>query len=425
MVPVSDGPTVAAVRAGLVAASTADTAMPLSLAFRSFVLDEHGPLADLASRAAAAFGNPGERAAWHVATLGYASAARRLPASLAPTLADGIRWLAERPWHRPLREATLEVDGISMLGAALGSRECDGTLAVPLTELVVKSAALPTLSPLNRSLMAAAAHVMAAPGRPDLSVMLPEARVALADLGLMPVDADSGRPAWHAAMRYPPEEGGHALAALTLRAFDALCERNMPGRLGRLEPDDVVRVLQGVVRSMRLWTWEDRPRTPNSPTVRWDVENEYHVQNLLWAAMAPVFPDLDAEVYTTPVGQKNPRMDLTVPSLGLVVEVKFLRPSASFAKIVEEVAADASLYKADGRWRVLIPFVWDESARTEEHAKLVDGLRKLDMVHDAVVMPRPGRMDRGVSTASPARRRPKGAGTQLPAPTAMSARKRP
>ncbi|MBL7406418.1 hypothetical protein INQ30_29345, partial [Escherichia coli] len=79
----------------------------------------------------------------------------------------------------------------------------------------------------------------------------------------------------------------------TLRAFDALCETNMPARLGRLEPEDVLRVLQGVERSLRLWTFEERPRTPRSPMVRWDIENEYHVQNLLWATLAPLFPDLN------------------------------------------------------------------------------------------------------------------------------------
>jgi hypothetical protein len=250
--------------------------------------------------------------------------------------------------------------------------------------------------------MAAAAHVFEATGRPDLTTLLPEARVALAELGLVPDDPGTQAKAWHNAMRHLPREGGQAQTVLTLRAFDVLCERNMPARLGRLEPDDVVRVLQGVVRSMRLWTWEDNPRTSTSPTVRWGIEHEYHVQNLLWAVMAPLFPDLDAEVYTDPVGQKNPRMDLTVPSMGLVVEVKFMRPGASFAKIVEEVAADASLYGADPRWRVLIPFVWDDSARIEEHAKLVDGLRKLDMVHDAVVMARPGKLER---TAKPVSRK--------------------
>ncbi len=420
MVPVSDGPTIAGVRAGLVAASSAEDDEPVMLAFRAFVLDGHEPLAELASRAAEALGNPGTRSARRVAVLGYAAAARRLPDALIPALADGIQWLAERPWHRPLREATLEADGVSMLGVALGARNGDGEVPPALAEVAVKSSGMQALSPLNRSLVAAAAHVMGAPGRPDLSVMLPEIRVALADLRLLPEDDGCGPPAWRNAMRLTPGDGGSARAALALRAFDVLCERNLPARLGRLEPGDVVRVLQGVVRSMRLWTWEDKPRTTTSPTVRWDIEHEYHVQNLLWAAMAPLFPDLDAEVYTDPVGQKNPRMDLTVPSMGLVVEVKFMRPGASFAKIVDEVAADASLYGADPRWRVLIPFVWDDSGRIEEHAKLVDGLRKLDMVHDAVVMARPGKMDHQTQGPAPARRK-----QQRPAAAAPKPARRP
>ncbi|TGE02656.1 hypothetical protein [Methylobacterium nonmethylotrophicum] len=423
MVPVSDGPTVAAVRAGLVAACAVNGDAPLLLAFRSFVLDDHDPLAGLASRAAEAFGKPGERSARHVATLGYAAAARRLPDALAPVLADGIRWIAERPWHRPLREATLEVDGVSMLGVALGSRGCDDALLPPLAELAVKSAGMKTLSPLNRSLVAAAAHVMGAPGRPDLSVMMPEVRVALADLALMPLDEASGPPAWRAAMRYVPGDGGPARAPLALRAFDALCDRNMPARLGRLEPQDVVRVLEGIVRSFQSWTWEDRPRTPNSTAVKWHVENEYHVQNLLWAVLAPLFPDLRAEEYAAPVGHKNPRMDLTIPSLRLVVEVKFIRAGKSFADILEEIAADHTLYGQDGRWDVLIPFIWDDSRRVEQHATLLQGLRVMPMVHDAVVMPRPGKMDPAATPSSP-RRRKKGAATGAPASAPKPARRR-
>ncbi len=408
MVPVSDGPNSAVVRSGLVGAATVDVgAAPHVAAFRGWLLGVPDGVDALAAAAAEAMTSPADRSAWHVAVLGYAAASGRLAEPLQPAFEDGLRWLGERPWHRPLRPLTLEADGVSMLGIALGATHADlVAVAKPLGELAVRSGSLEGLSAFNRSLMAAAAHLLEATGRPDLSTMLPEARVAFADLGIVPVDIECHSAAWRGVTRLVPGEGGPAHAALALRALEALCERNIPARLGRLEPDDVVRVLQGVVRSMRLWTWEDKPRTPNSPTVRWDVENEYHVQNLLWAAMAPLFPDLDAEVYTAPVGQKNPRMDLTVPSMGLVVEVKFLRPGASFAKIVEEVAADASLYKADPRWRVLIPFLWDDSARTEEHAKLIDGLRKLDMVHDAVVMPRPGRMERN-GKVSPASRPPR------------------
>ncbi|WP_279483314.1 hypothetical protein [Aureimonas sp. SK2] len=80
-------------------------------------------------------------------------------------------------------------------------------------------------------------------------------------------------------------------------------------------------------------------------------------RTLLWGVLAPLFPYLHAEEYASPVGQKNPRMELTILSLGLVVEVKFDRPGARFADIVEEVVADASLYRSDSRWFSLVPFV--------------------------------------------------------------------
>jgi hypothetical protein len=288
-----------------------------------------------------------------------------------------------------------------MLGVALGARGRDSALLAPLAALAVRSAARVTLTAFNRSLMVAAAHVLAAPGRADLSAMMSEARVALANLGLMPVDEGSGPPAWRAAMRFASGEVGPEQAALTLRAFDALCERNMPARLGRLEPRDVVRVLEGIVRSFRSWTWEDRPRTTKSPVARWHVENEYHVQNLLWTVLAPLFPDLRAEEYAAPVGHKNPRMDLTIPSLKLIVEAKFIRAGKSFADIQDELGADNTLYGSDPRWELIIPFIWDDSRRVEQHATLLQGLRLMPKVYDAVVMSRPGRMEREAVGAAP------------------------
>ncbi|MGU3464360.1 hypothetical protein ACLBXO_05855 [Methylobacterium sp. C33D] len=368
---------------------------------------------ELAEGAAKALGSPGARSAGHVAILGYAAADPRLGEVYSDTFREGVAWLGSRSWFRPHMPPTLEADGLSALGLALGVRRLlDLRDAEWLGVLVVRGASAAGLSDFNRSLMTATAHILEAPARRDLAAMLPEARVALADLGVVPVDPDCRRPAWSNALRYEPAMGGHAHAALVLRAFDALCETNMPARLGRLEPEDVLRVLQGVERTLRLWTWEERPRTTKSRLVRWEIENEYHVQNMLWAILAPLFPDLNAEEYTPPVGHKNPRMDLTVPSLGLVIEVKFVRPGVSFAKVVEEIAADAALYRVDPKWRVLIPFVWDDSFRTEEHPKLIEGLRKLEMVHDAVVIPRPGKMvadelDRSRHTKTATHRRAK------------------
>jgi REase_DpnII-MboI len=224
--------------------------------------------------------------------------------------------------------------------------------------------------------------------------MLPEIRVALAELGIGSADEAACNAAWQRVVRFTATVDSLPEAAVMLIALEGLTQRSLPAQLGRLEPSDVVLALEGVERSLRRWPWEHAPRTPNSAVTRWNVENEYHVQDLLWAVLAPLFPDLNDEETLSPVGQKNPRTDLSIPSLRLVVEAKFMRASARFQDIIDEIASDATLYSADPRWKSLVPFVWDDSRRSEEHAKLIAGLKKLPLVVDAVVVSRPGRMTR-------------------------------
>lgn len=389
------GPTVAQIRASLVAAAepTLSTAVHVR-AFRAWLLGDHERLAGLSRDAAASLEAGAARSAAHVAALGYVDAAEQLADQFRATLTQGLTWLGQRAWFRPYQPPTLEADGIAALGVALGVRRHAMAQAGWLQHLIVRSASSPDLRGVDRSLFIAAAHLIDAPGRLDASAMLPEARVALAPLGGGLADDACGSEAWHRALHFVGGEEVVPEAALLLRAFDMLTERHMPARLGRLEPRDVLNVLQGVGRSFKRWTWELVPRTPKSAVARWEVENEYHVQNLLWAVLAPLFPDLNDEETLPPVGQKNPRVDLSVPSLRTVVEVKFMRTGTSFQDVIEEIAADASLYATDPRWTSLIPFVWDDARRVEEHEKLVAGLKQLPMVIGAVAVSRPGKMDR-------------------------------
>ncbi|WP_257716804.1 PD-(D/E)XK nuclease domain-containing protein [Roseomonas populi] len=334
----------------------------------------------------------GGRSSLDVATLGYVAALGGLDDAARGAMVEGLAWLRDRVWFRPQQAPTLEADGVSALGVALAASALGraGSEAW-LSRLVTRSVALPGLPPCERSLFAAAAEVLAVPGRPALDAMAPVARVALAVRGIGPGTSEAERAAaWSQAHRFSGDD--FVEATLTLAALDALAEVSLPAKLGVAEPADVVRLLEGVHRSMRRWAWDQAPLTQHSRTARWDISNEYHVQDLLWALLAPVFPDLTDEENLPSVGQKNPRADLTIASLGTIIEVKFLRPRASFQSIIGEVAEDASLYRTDPRWTSLVPFVWDDSARTEEHAMLVKGLCTLPMVVGAVVVPRPRKM---------------------------------
>jgi DpnII restriction endonuclease len=56
-----------------------------------------------------------------------------------------------------------------------------------------------------------------------------------------------------------------------------------------------------------------------------------------------------------------------------------------------QLAADANLYLADSvNYSRMIAFVWDNSRRTEHHAELLQGLRKIPGIVDTAIVLRPG-----------------------------------
>jgi len=163
--------------------------------------------------------------------------------------------------------------------------------------------------------------------------------------------------------------------------------------LGSFSLEDVSKLLKGVPAGLRGWTWEKKSRTQGGKPRQWYIENEYHVQNLLYLLLAPVFADIIEEEYTGSVGQKKPRVDLVIPSLKLVIEIKFWYGKDKPQRIIEEIAEDTSLYLAQGSpHEQMIAFIWDDSCRTEEHDLLDSGLKTLPGIFDVVIVSRPGRM---------------------------------
>jgi hypothetical protein len=198
-----------------------------------------------------------------------------------------------------------------------------------------------------------------------------------------------------ALIRKPLPVGfGVPRAAVRLAALDWIRRDRPLCDLRTVSVEDIGELLRRVPSGLKKWTWEDVPRTKTSPAARhWYVENEYHVQNLLWLLLAPLFPDLIDEDSTPKVGPVQPRADIGVPSLRLIVEAKFMRADDPPKKMVEQIAQDAGLYLVPGsRYDKLIPFIWDDSRRTEHHEEMIRGLRQITGVVDAVIVPRPGSM---------------------------------
>lgn len=184
---------------------------------------------------------------------------------------------------------------------------------------------------------------------------------------------------------------GAALLLASLMRMKATVVRSI--RTDAMTIDDVLALLRGIDRSLRDWTWEETRRTKTGEPRKWHVDNEYHVQNLLWITLASLFPDLESEGYSKKLGFVQPRADLTIPSLKLIIEAKFAYSSDSLKKIQRELSEDAAAYFPLGSpFDRMIAFVWDDAARTEEHATLIQGLEQLERIAGVVVVSRPAKM---------------------------------
>lgn len=160
--------------------------------------------------------------------------------------------------------------------------------------------------------------------------------------------------------------------------------------------DDLLGFLEHIPVGLKRWTWEESGRTRGAEPVKWPVENEYHVQNLLYVLLGPIFNDIADEVNLQPVGQKNPRIDLYLPSLHTIIEVKYRKDvKKSFPALIGEIAEDASLYRADAKYKDarIVSFLWDCTRATQEHAKFKEGVLKIEGVNGCVVVSAPSTMN--------------------------------
>lgn len=355
----------------------------------------------------------------HVAVLGYAAAlglADRPHQRAA--LTEGLEWLAGREWFAAGRVPTFEADPVALLGVALGIQvlssttrlgsagaEATATALTPWVSDLLMCALGLTADSWERGVVEAARYLVepttASVAR--IGEAAPDLAAALCARALVPSEAVSERAAMDTVLALTYRSAGAERAATQRVALRWLFRATPAALPGRATVADVIAVLKGIERSLRRWRWEEKPSTRNAPLVQWAVNNEYHMQDLLWVVLAPLFPDLEDEENLPSLGQKHPRYDLGIPSLQLLIEAKFVRrgDTREFSDVIEQVAADASLYLRDpARYNRLVAVVWDDSRHTEQYAELVQGLMAIAGVAGAVVLTRPGRMGEGLRAAS-------------------------
>ncbi len=357
--------------------------------FSSWIAGEGGALRRQVQRAIEFAGQA--RHPEHVAALGYGASAGLLDPDETKMLNDEVHHLAGRDFFVPGRPLRIEADGIGLLGVALGAAAV-GASGAWLQRLLTQASA--TSDPWQQGLIRAARVVT---GEIGLRVTPPDLAVALSARKIGDTNDSETSTAWAMAARMDPHDDGAPRDAVRLAVFNLILARQAHVAIGGAGISDLTTLLQNAGRSLKLWQYEDRGRTPRSAPGRWEIENEYHVQAFLWTMLAPVFGDLEDEENLPSVGQKHPRADLGIPSLRTIVEVKFMRTAGqrACAEVIEQIAADASLYLSrPGSYDNIIAVVWDDCAQTEQHHELRSGLQMLRGVSAAVIIPRPAKMKR-------------------------------
>lgn len=328
----------------------------------------------------------------HVAALGYGAAAGLLDASELAVLNDEASHLAGRDFFAPGRPLRLEADGIALLGVSLGVSAMD-TQGPWLDNLLSRAADIAG-DPWQQGLARAARMAI---GTIDLRIASADLAVALATKGVGSVSDEDLKIAWGLTTRFEAHNEGLVRDAVRLVVFDHVIAKQSQAAIKPASADDLTAIIRGICHSLKLWQYEEKGRTKRSAPGRWEIENEYHVQALLWTILAPVFSDLEDEENLPSIGHKHPRADLGIPSLRTIIEVKFLREvgQRALADVTEQVAADASLYLSRySIYDTIVAVVWDDCAQTEQHHELQSGLQSIRGVSSAVIISRPAKMKR-------------------------------
>ncbi|MDF3833060.1 hypothetical protein P3W85_08875 [Cupriavidus basilensis] len=150
------------------------------------------------------------------------------------------------------------------------------------------------------------------------------------------------------------------------------------------------RLLDQFESCLRRWRWDAADlRVP----VRWLIRSEREVQDILWVILRSTFPDLEDEDTLPKFGHSTYRADLGIPSLGLLIEVKFARAAADFKTIEKEVLEDIVPYlRSPERYNEVLVFIYDDSCSVQEHETTRQALRSVKGIVDVIVVSRPSHL---------------------------------
>ena len=327
-----------------------------------------------------------------IAAAGYALARHPSRADLAARFKAAFEHLSGRTFFAEGRTPRFEVDSVALLGVALGASATEMPEASIewLHRLLRRSSGTLQGDVWQQDVVEIARSII--DEKHELSIRDTRLRAAFSES----LDQNERQTAWAEMVACCGEKDAVQIA-INRSVFEQCAASLAAMPIAGAGIAGLISILEGLAQSMSHWTYETNVRVKGVSPQKWEIIHEYHVQNLLWTLLRPVYLDLVDEQSLPKVGHKTPRYDLGIPSLGTIIEVKFMRKAgpAACRKTTEEIAADRSLYLGPATgYSKLIAFIWDECRQTEEYQTLKTGLEGIEGIDRVVILPRPSRMNR-------------------------------
>lgn len=156
-----------------------------------------------------------------------------------------------------------------------------------------------------------------------------------------------------------------------------------------ISPSDVTAILIRFEDSMKRWRWDSAGIEP----IRWRIDGEREVQDLLWLVLRSYFDDLVDEDALPKLGHSFFKPDFGIPSLRLIIEAKYASTAGDFKKIEREILQDSVGYLLQSdRYENIIVFIYDASSSVQEHGTTKQALKMAEGILDVVIVSRPSQL---------------------------------
>ncbi|HET7232079.1 MAG TPA: hypothetical protein VFJ16_18880 [Longimicrobium sp.] len=118
-----------------------------------------------------------------------------------------------------------------------------------------------------------------------------------------------------------------------------------------------------------------RCRTGKRPN--FEISAEQDVRDLLYAMLKGILPDAKLEEFTPQHALSSKRVDICIPSMKLLIEVKFVRNRTHARRVADELKIDIESYFPHPHCDELMVVVWDPNRHITDRRIFIQDLRGL------------------------------------------------